>query len=253
LIVLGTTGESSTLTSDERKQISKHVIKHVNNRIPVILGTNSNSTQVAIEYTEMALHEGADAALIMTPGYIKPTQEGLYQHYKLISEKVPLPQILYNVPGRTACDLLPETVERLSEQTNIIGIKEASGDIERVSDIFKRCGESIDIFTGCDEIGMETIFAGGKGDISVTANVHPKAMAEMCHAALNNDRETATKINDQLMPLHEAMFLESNPIPVKWALHEMGMISETIRLPMTPLAEEYRENLREILKIAGVL
>ena len=189
----------------------------------------------------------------MTPYYNKPTQEGLYRHFRMVAEAVPVPQILYNVPGRTAVDMLPETVQRLAGISNIIGLKEATGDLERARSIIDCCGDSLDVYSGDDATAMELILMGGKGNISVTANVAPRAMHEMCAAALAGDSERAAVINRPLEDLHRLLFIESNPIPVKWALYKMGLIPEGIRLPMTPLAEEYHEPLRLALRQAGVL
>ena len=185
--------------------------------------------------------------------YNKPTQEGLYLHHKLIAETVPVPQILYNVPGRTACDMLPETVARLSKVSNIIGIKEATGDLSRLTQIRELCGENFDIFSGDDATGTEFMLQGGNGVISVTNNVAPKAMADMCEAALAGDREKALELNQPLMGLHNDLFVEANPIPVKWALTEMGKMPAGIRLPLTTLSEQYHEKLRDAMRQAGVL
>ena len=223
------------------------------NRIPVIAGTGSNSTREAIELTRCAMEAGADACLLVTPYYNKPTQEGLYLHYKAVAEAVPIPQILYNVPGRTVCDLLPETVARLAEISNIIGIKEATGSMERTQDILDRCGDKLDVYSGDDGTALELILLGAKGDISVTANVAPRAMHEMCAAALRGDRAEAERINAPLQGLHKALFLEANPIPVKWALQQMGLVPSGIRLPLTPLSDQYHDELRQAMRQANVL
>jgi 4-hydroxy-tetrahydrodipicolinate synthase len=229
------------------------VVEQVNKRVPVIAGTGANCTAEAIELTQKAKDLGVDGALLVTPYYNKPTQEGLYQHYKLIAETVDIPQILYNVPGRTACDLLPETVARLAKIDNIVGIKEATGELDRVSQIKQSCGDDFELYTGEDANTVEFISLGGVGVISVTANVAPKAMHEMCQAALNGDKEQADAINQSLALLHKDLFVEANPIPVKWCLTEMGLIPEGIRLPMTVLSEEYHQQLREALKAASLL
>ncbi len=253
IVAVGTSGESATLDPEEHCALVRRVVGLVHGRVPVIAGTGANSTTEAIELTRCAMEAGADACLLVTPYYNKPTQEGLYRHHKAIAEAVAIPQILYNVPGRTSVDMLPETVERLASVSNIVGIKDATGNLERGRELIARCGDRMDILSGDDATAMELILAGGKGDISVTANVAPRAMHEMCAAALAGDRERATAINETLMPLHKNLFVESNPIPVKWALYEMGLIPPGIRLPLTPLAESYHETVREALRKAGVL
>jgi 4-hydroxy-tetrahydrodipicolinate synthase len=253
IVSVGTTGESATLDDSEHCEVIRKTVEFSRGRIPVIAGTGSNSTTEAITLTRCAMEAGADACLLVTPYYNKPTQEGLYRHFRSIAEAVPVPQILYNVPGRTACDMLPETVERLSEISNIVGIKEATGDIERARDIMKRCGDRLDVFSGDDATAMECILAGGKGDISVTANVAPQMMHDMCAAALQGDRAKAAAINERLMGLHMGLFIEANPIPVKWALYEMGLINEGIRLPMTMLSEQHHASVRQAMKQAGVM
>lgn len=253
LVVVGTTGEAATLTTDEQYQIIADVVKQVAKRIPVIAGTGTNSTQHTIELTRNAKKAGADAALIVTPYYNKPTQNGLYEHYKTIAEHVDLPIILYNVPSRTACDLLPETVERLAKIPGIMGIKEATGKIERVTEINKRCGNGFVVFSGDDATARELILHGAKGVISVTANVAPQKMHDLCMAAFKNDKALAEKIDAELMPLHTKLFLESNPIPTKWALYTMGKIPPGIRLPLLPLDAKFHAELKTILQNAGVL
>ncbi len=253
LVVIGSTGEAATLGDEEQFEIISSVVKQVAKRIPVIAGTGSNCTQHAIELTQNAKKAGADAALIVTPYYNKPPQNGLYAHYKSIAEKVSLPILLYNVPGRTACDLLPETIERLAKIPNIIGVKDATGKIERATEILKRCGKSFAIYSGDDETAMDLIFAGAKGDISVTANVAPRKMHDMCTAALSGNKELAKKLNAELMPLHKKLFLEANPIPVKWALHTMGRIPTGIRLPLLQLDPKFHHDVREAMRSAGIL
>ena len=253
IIAVGTTGESATVNVDEHCQVIKETVKHINGQIPVIAGTGANSTAEAIELTRYAHEARADACLLVTPYYNKPTQEGLYQHYKAIAEAVPLPQILYNVPGRTACDMLPATVIRLASIANIVGIKEATGDISRVKQITEACGDTMEVYSGDDATALDLILAGGRGVISVTANVAPKQMSEMCAAALRGDETEARAIDERLMDLHKKLFVESNPIPVKWALQEMGLVEGGIRLPLTPLASEYHEIVRQALRTAGVL
>lgn len=253
IVAVGTTGESATLDEKEHLDVIRRIVQLAGDRIPVIAGTGANSTREAIELTQGAMEAGADACLLVTPYYNKPTQEGLYQHFKAVAEAVAIPQILYNVPGRTACDMLPETVERLASVSNIVGIKEATGNVERGREILQRCGDRLDLYSGDDATAMELILAGGKGDISVTANVVPKAMHEMCAAALRGDRAGAEAINNRLALLHKNLFLESNPIPVKWALVEMGLIPPGIRLPMTSLSERFHEPLRQAMREAGAL
>ena len=253
IIAVGTTGESATLSEKEHCEVVKRIVEFSNGRIPIIAGTGSNSTREAIDLTRSAMEAGADACLLVAPYYIKPTQEGIYQHYKTIAEAVAIPQILYNVPGRTVCDILPDTVERLANISNIVGIKEATGDLERGRQIIERCGDKLDVYSGDDATALELILLGAKGDISVTANVAPRAMHDMCAAARSGDRAQAEEINSKLEPLHRDLFLEANPIPVKWALHEMGLIGQGIRLPLTPLSEQYRGKIRGALQFAGVL
>lgn len=253
IVAVGTTGESATLEPEEHCQLVADVVEAVAGRIPVIAGSGSNNTREAIELTRCSMEAGADACLLVAPYYTKPTQEGLYQHYKAVADAVPVPQLLYNVPGRTASDIKNDTVERLSHIPNIVGIKDATGDMERGRDLIGRVGERMDVFSGDDATTMELILLGGKGAVSVTANCAPRKMHEMCTAALAGDRETASRLNDELMPLHKKLFLEANPIPVKWALHEMGLIPPGIRLPMTVLSEIYHDEVRQALKDAGVL
>ncbi len=258
IVAMGTTGESATLDEKEHCQVVKQVVEYTAGRIPVIAGTGANSTTEAIHLTQCAADAGADACLLVTPYYNKPTQEGLYLHFKTIAEAVDVPQILYNVPGRTAVDMLPETVQRLAEIKNIVGIKEATGDIARALDIMQRCTDSSQygdfaLYSGDDATALECILKGAKGDISVTANVAPKAMHDMCMAALAGDEATATQINQALLGLHETLFVEANPIPVKWALAEMGKIKTGQRLPMTVLSEQYHSVVREAMHTAGVL
>jgi len=253
IVAMGTTGESATLDEEEHCDVIRRVVQDAAGRIPVIAGTGANSTREAIDLTRCAQKAGADACLLVTPYYNKPTQEGLYLHFRAVAEAVAIPQILYNVPGRTAVDMLPATVARLAEIPNIIGIKEATGDLARGKEILDLCGDKLDLFSGDDATAMDLILAGAKGDISVTANVAPRAMHDMCSAALEGNRLVAETINAPLMGLHKNLFLEANPIPVKWALCEMGLIPEGIRLPLTPLSESCHEPLREAMRAAGVL
>jgi 4-hydroxy-tetrahydrodipicolinate synthase len=253
LVAIGTTGESATLNEEEHCQLLRVTVEMAAGRIPVIAGTGANSTREAIDLTRCALDAGADACLLVTPYYNKPSQEGLYQHYKAVAEAVPIPQILYNVPGRTAVDMLPETVERLAPIDNIIAIKDATGDMDRARRLIESCGELLDVYSGDDATAMELILLGGKANISVTANVAPQAMHDMCAAALSGDREAAGAINASLENLHQCLFVESNPIPVKWALSEMGLIAAGIRLPMTSLSPEHHETVRQALREVGLI
>ena len=254
IVAVGTTGEASTLSMSEHTQVIKEIIRVANKRIPIIAGTGANSTREAIELTREAKELGADAALLVTPYYNKPTQEGLYQHYKAIAEAVDLPQILYNVPGRTGVDMANETVIRLADIPQIIGIKDATGDVPRGAELLQGLvGKDMTVYSGDDATAYQLIGHGAKGNISVTANVAPKAMSEVCAAAIAGDAATAEQLNAQVANLHNILFCESNPIPVKWALHEMGLIGTGIRLPLTPLAEQYRTPLREALNASGVI
>ena len=253
IVSMGTTGESATLDMDEHCEVMRRTVEMAAGRIPVIGGTGSNSTTEAIELTRCAQQGGVDACLLVAPYYNKPTQQGLYLHHKSIAESVDIPQILYNVPGRTACDMLPETVARLAEIPNIVGIKEATGSLERMREILSRVPDDFDLYSGDDETGVEFMLQGGHGVISVTNNVAPKAMAAVCEAALSGDREKAVELNRPLEGLHRNLFVEANPIPVKWALNAMGLIPEGIRLPLTPLSKEFHEPLRKALRNAGVL
>ncbi|RZJ23138.1 MAG: 4-hydroxy-tetrahydrodipicolinate synthase [Acinetobacter sp.] len=254
IVAVGTTGEASTLSMAEHTQVIKEIIRVANKRIPVIAGTGANSTHEAIELTREAKELGADAALLVTPYYNKPTQEGLYQHYKAIAEAVDLPQILYNVPGRTGVDMLNETVIRLADIPQIIGIKDATGDVARGKELIEGLnGKDMTVYSGDDATAYQLMGCGAQGNISVTANVAPKEMSQICAAALAGDADRAEALNDEVANLHNILFCESNPIPVKWALHEMGLIGTGIRLPLTPLAEQYRTPLREALNASGVI
>ena len=254
IVAVGTTGEASTLSLAEHKQVIKEIVRVANKRIPIIAGTGANSTHEAIELTKEAKELGADAALLVTPYYNKPTQEGLYQHYKAIAEAVDLPQILYNVPGRTGVDMLNETVIRLADIPQIIGIKDATGDVPRGQALIEGLrGKKMTVYSGDDATAYQLIALGALGNISVTANVAPKEMSQICAAAISGDAEHAKALNNEIANLHNILFCESNPIPVKWALHEMGLIGTGIRLPLTPLAEQYRTPLREALNASGVI
>lgn len=252
LVAMGTTGESATLDMDEHCEVIRLTVEHARGRVPVIAGTGANSTTEAIELTQCAQRAGAQACLLVTPYYNKPTQEGLYRHHKAIAEAVAIPQILYNVPGRTGCDMQAATTARLSQVSNIIGIKDATGNLERGREILKTARAGFEIYSGDDATALDLMVLGAHGIISVTANVAPRLMQDMCAAALRGDEKTARAINDRLMPLHKDLFVESNPIPVKWALAQMGMIESGIRLPLTWLAEAHHETVRRAMRAAGV-
>ena len=253
LVAVGTTGESATLDENEHCAVIKSVVENVNGRIPVIAGTGANSTSEAIELTGRAKQVGADACLLVTPYYNKPTQEGLYLHHKAIAEAVDIPQILYNVPGRTACDMLPETVGRLSKIDNVVGVKEATGELQRVKQIRDLCGDEFAIYTGDDASSCEFCLLGGNGTITVSGNVAPKLVHEMITAAIKGDRTTAVAIDKKLSELHKALFIQSNPIPVKWAVAEMGLMGKGIRLPLTWLTEECFDDVRAAMRQAEVI
>jgi len=253
IVAVGTTGESPTLIVEEHLEVIRRVVDQVNGRIPVIAGTGANSTLEAIEWTSAAKDIGADACLLVTPYYNKPTQEGLFLHHEHIAKAVAIPQILYNVPGRTGVDMKTDTVLRLAQVPNIIGIKEATGDIARAQDLIAQAPKEFAVISGDDATAVELILAGGKGDISVTANVVPRAIAQMCELALAGNASEARALNEQLMPLHQAMFVESNPIPVKWAVAQMGLIQTGIRLPLTPLSAQYHPQVQSALHAAGLL
>ena len=253
IVAVGTTGESATLSVEEHYAVITHTVKVVRGRIPVIGGTGANSTAEAIEWTSAARDAGVDACLLVTPYYNKPNQKGLYAHYRAIAEAVDIPQILYNVPGRTACDLLPETVRQLAAIDNIIGIKEATGDLERARQVMALCGDDFAVYSGDDGIAMEMMLAGARGNISVTANVIPQLMHELCALSMAGREAEARALNGRIARLHETLFLEANPIPVKWALQEMGRIGAGIRLPLVPLDESFHQPLREAMQQAGAL
>jgi 4-hydroxy-tetrahydrodipicolinate synthase len=251
IVAVGTTGESPTLSVEEHIGVVKRVVQTAKKRVPVIAGTGANATSEAIELTKLAKEAGADACLIVTPYYNKPTQEGLYQHYKAIAKAVPIPQILYNVPGRTGCDLQPETVERLTECANIVGIKEAAS-ITRNRELFNRVGGRMTLISGDDDLACECVLAGFQGVISVSANVAPAQVRAVMDAALARDYAGARKLDAKLQVLHKAMFLESNPIPVKWALARMGLIPHGTRLPLTTLAPQYHTQVESALHSIGI-
>ncbi len=252
IVVVGTTGESPTVDFDEHKELIRLAVQHSRGRIPVIAGTGGNSTAEAIELTESAKQAGATACLSVVPYYNKPTQEGMYLHFRKIAETVDLPMIVYNVPARTVADLQNDAVMRLAQVPGIIGIKDATANIERGTDLIRRAPRNFAIYSGEDATALAIILLGGHGVISVTANVAPKAMRQMCAAALVGDVKKARELNLQLLPLHQRLFVEANPIPVKWALGEMGMIEPGLRLPLSPLAEKFHQTVREALHEAGI-
>jgi 4-hydroxy-tetrahydrodipicolinate synthase len=253
IVAVGTTGESATLDEDEHCDVVKAIVGYAQGRVPVIAGTGSNSTTEAITLTRRAKEVGADACLIVTPYYNKPTQEGLYLHYKAISEAVDIPQILYNVPGRTACDMLPETVGRLSYLPNIVGVKEATGDLTRIKTIRDLVGTDFAIYSGDDATSREACLMGANGSITVTGNVAPKLVHEMLMAAIKGDAETALALDNKLVGLHKHLFIQANPIPVKWAVAEMGLMAKGIRLPLTWLTKDCYDTVRQAMRQADIL
>ena len=253
IVSVGTTGESATLDHDEHGEVIARTVKAVAGRIPVIGGTGANSTSEAISLTRSAADAGVDACLLVVPYYNKPPQEGLYQHFKAIAEAVAVPQILYNVPGRTAADMQNDVTLRLAEIENIVAIKDATNDLDRGRDLIDRAPEDFLIYSGEDGTACELMLLGGKGTISVTANAAPNLMHRMCKAAISGDADTARALNGQLAELHKAMFVESNPIPAKWAVAQQGFIGGGIRLPLMPLSSQHHDQVREALSNAGVL
>ncbi len=253
IVAVGTTGESATLDEEEHCNVIRAVVEAAKGQVKVIAGTGANSTREAITLTECAVDAGADAVLLVTPYYNKPTQEGLYRHFKTLAEAVNIPQILYNVPGRTGCDMVNTTVERLADIENIIGIKDATGNLERGADLIRRVAGRMAVYSGDDATTLELIRLGAKGCISVTANIAPRRMHDLCTAALNGDFAAAEAFNQPLIDCHRQLFIESNPIPVKWALYRMGRIPAGIRLPLTPLAESCHAPLEAALRQAGIL
>jgi len=252
IVAVGTTGESATLDDAEHCETIRRCIESVRGRVPVIAGTGANSTTEAIHLTSRAKDLGADACLLVTPYYNKPTQEGLYQHYKAVAEAVDIPQILYNVPGRTACDMLPETIGRLAGLRNIIGVKEATGDVARVARLRELCGPDFVLLSGDDATAREFMLAGGQGVISVTANVAPRQMHDMSMAAIAGDAAMAARLDAPLAALHRDLFCESNPIPVKWGVHAMGLAGTGIRLPLTWLSSTGETRMRAAMREAGI-
>lgn len=252
IVAVGTSGESPTLDMDEHCEVIRLTVESARGRVPVIAGTGSNSTSEAIELTQCAQQAGAKACLLVTPYYNKPTQEGLYRHHRTIAEAVSIPQILYNVPGRTACDMLPATVAQLSQIPNIVGIKEATGNLERARELLELCPKEFELYSGDDATAREFMLLGGKGVISVTTNVAPRVMQDMCEAALRGDTAAAGTLDDKLSELHKNLFIEANPIPVKWVLEEMGLIEGGIRLPLTRLSVKHHDLLRGAMRRAGI-
>lgn len=252
IVIVGTTGESPTVDVEEHCQLIRSAVEYAAGRVPIIAGTGANSTAEAIELAGFAQEVGAASHLSVVPYYNKPTQEGLYRHFRKIAESVDLPMILYNVPGRTVADLANDTALRLAQLSNIVGIKDATGSMERCSDLARRAPPGFAIYSGDDACGLALVLLGGHGVISVTANVAPRLMHEMCAAALAGEVERARRINERLLPLHRNLFLEANPIPVKWACARMGLIEDGIRLPLTPLSPEYHDRVRQAMREAGI-
>lgn len=253
IVIVGTTGESPTVTVDEHCELIKVAVDHTARRIPVIAGTGGNSTAEAIELTRYAKSVGADASLQVVPYYNRPTQEGMFQHFSKIAESVDLPVILYNVPGRTVADMSNDTIVRLAQVPGIIGVKDATGNIGRGTDLLRLAPASFSVYSGDDPTAMALMFCGAKGNISVTANVAPRAMHALCVAAMSGNVAEAVGINNRLLPLHNKLFVEPNPVPVKWAMTEMGLMPPGIRLPLAPLAASYHDAVRAALRESGVL
>ena len=252
IVIVGTTGESPTVDVEEHCELIRVAVEHAAGRVPVIAGTGANSTAEAVELARFAAAAGAAAHLSVVPYYNRPTQEGLYRHFRTIAEAVELPLILYNVPGRTVADLANDTVLRLAAIPNIVGLKDATGNIDRACDLIERAPAGFALYSGDDMTAAAFLMLGGHGVISVTANVAPKLMHQMCAAALVGDVKRSREINLRLLPLHQRLFLEANPIPVKWALAEMGMIEHGLRLPLSPMAERFQQPVREALHEAGI-
>jgi 4-hydroxy-tetrahydrodipicolinate synthase len=252
IVVVGTTGESPTVNVDEHKQMIRIAVEHAAGRIPIIAGTGGNSTVEALELSESAKNAGADALLSVVPYYNKPGQEGLYRHFRTIAERVDAPLIVYNVPSRTVADLANDTVLRLAQLPNVVGIKDATGSMERCSDLMRRVRRDFRVYSGDDASCLALMLLGGHGVISVTANVAPRLMHEMCAAALAGNLPRARELNEKLLPLHQKLFVEANPIPVKWAAAQMGLVGMGIRLPLTPMAAQHQDTIREALREAGI-
>ena len=253
IVIVGTSGESPTVSVGEHCQLIELTVEHTAGRIPIIAGSGGNSTAEAIKLTQYAKEVGADASLQVVPYYNRPTQEGMYQHFRKIAESVDLPIILYNVPGRTVADMSNDTILRLSAIPNIVGVKDATGNIGRGTDLIRLADPSFAVYSGDDLTALALMLCGGKGNISVTANVTPRAMHELCAAAMQGDLKTAIALNNRLLPLHNKLFCEPNPVPVKWAMAELGLIGPGIRLPLVALAEEFHASVRQALHEAGVV
>jgi 4-hydroxy-tetrahydrodipicolinate synthase len=253
IVIVGTTGESATVSPEEHCELIRLTVEHIGGRIPVIAGSGGNSTSEAIALTRHAKDVGADATLQVVPYYNRPTQEGMYRHFKAIAEAVDIPVILYNVPGRTVADMANETVLRLSSVDNIVGIKDATGNIGRGTELLRMVDKSFGVYSGDDPTAMALMFCGGAGNISVTANVAPRAMRELCEAAMSGQIARAIEINNRVLSLHSKLFVEPNPVPVKWALTEMGKMPSGLRLPLAPLSAQYHDTVRAALRESGVL
>ena len=253
MVIVGTTGESPTVSVDEHCELIRVAVDHTAKRIPIIAGTGGNSTSEAIELTQFAKDVGADASLLVVPYYNRPTQEGMYQHFKKIAEAVDLPAILYNVPGRTVADMANETILRLAQVPGVIGVKDATGNIARGADLMRLKPAEFAVYSGDDATAMALMFCGAKGNISVTANIAPRGMHELCDAAMNQRVAEAIAINNKLFPLHNKLFVEPNPVPLKWAMAEIGLIPPGMRLPIVPLAAEYHDIVRAAMRESGVL
>ncbi|SMP70631.1 4-hydroxy-tetrahydrodipicolinate synthase [Noviherbaspirillum suwonense] len=253
IVIVGTTGESPTVTVDEHCELIKVAVDHTARRIPIIAGTGGNSTVEAIELTRYAKEAGADASLQVVPYYNRPTQEGMYRHFRKIAESIDLPVILYNVPGRTVADMSNETMLRLAQVPGIVGVKEATGNIARATDLMRLAPASFAVYSGDDATAIALMLCGGKGNISVTANVAPRAMHELCVAAMAGNVAEAVRINNRMLPLHNKLFVEPNPVPVKWAMAEMGLMAHGLRLPLAPLGDDWHETVRAALRESGVL
>ena len=253
IVIVGTTGESPTVSVEEHSELIRIAVEHTAKRIPVIAGTGGNSTSEAIELTEYAKKVGADASLQVVPYYNRPTQEGMYQHFKKIVEAVDLQAILYNVPGRTVADMSNDTILRLAQVPGVIGVKDATGNIARGTDLMRLAPKNFAVYSGDDPTAMALMFCGAKGNISVTANIAPRAMHELCDAAINGRVAEAIAINNKVFPLHSKLFIEPNPVPLKWAMAEIGLIPSGMRLPIVPLAKEYHDVVRAAMRESGVL
>ena len=253
IVIVGTTGESPTVSVEEHCELIRITVEHTAKRIPIIAGTGGNSTSEAIELTQYAKEVGADASLLVVPYYNRPTQEGMFQHFKKIAEAVDLPAILYNVPGRTVADMNNDTILRLAEVPGIIGVKDATGNIGRGSDLIRLAPASFSVYSGDDPTAMALMFCGGKGNISVTANIAPRAMHALCKAAMAGNVAEAVAVNNRMLPLHNKLFVEPNPVPLKWAMHELGLIESGMRLPLVPLHADFHDTVRTAMRQSGLL